>query len=168
MPLSTEEELRSHLDAGWRPYFHKGVRRWYLYRGARDRKIVSARLEGLCDRIYKRWKGENEPIPALEIQESRLQGQPIEGITSDMGLSRGAVYNALDKKPSDVIKPRERVQFVAPETALEKDVGAKAEEESQGSNPLGPLIVGGILMGIPLSIFALWFLGNLTTGKLKI
>lgn len=168
MPVSTGEELFDLLGEGWRLYFHKVVRRWYVYRGARDRMIVSAKLEDLCNKIYKKLRGESEPVPALEIQESRLQGQPIEDIASDVGLSRVAVYNALDKKPDDVTKPRERGQFVASETVLEKKVGVNVDEESQGSNPLVPLIVGGILVGIPLSIFALWFLGNLTTGKLKV
>ncbi|MDH7477720.1 MAG: hypothetical protein QHH17_04985, partial [Candidatus Bathyarchaeota archaeon] len=113
-------------------------------------------------------RGESEAVPALEIQESRLQGQPIEDIASDMGLSRVSVYNALDKKPGDMTKPRERGQLVVPETVLEKDVGANVDKESQSGNPPGSLLVGGVLVGIPLGIFALWFLGNLTTGKLKV
>jgi len=169
VPVSTGEELLNLLSEGWRLYFHKVVRRWYVYRGARDRMIVSAKLEDLCNKIYKKLRGESEPVPALDIQESRLQGQPIEDIASDVGLSRVAVYNALDKKPDDVTKPRERSQLAVPETVLEeRDVGVNVDEESQSSNPLGPLIVGGILVGIPLSIFALWFFGNLTTGKLKV
>jgi len=130
--------------------------------------IVSAKLEDLCNKIYKKLRGESEAVPALEIQASRLQGQPIEDIVSDVGLSRVAVYNALDKKPDEVTKHRESGQLVVPESVLERDVGVNVDEESQGSNPLGPLIVGGILVGIPLSIFALWFIGNLTTGKLEV
>ena len=168
MAVSTQEELWSRLQEGWRLYFHKGVGRWYIYRGTHDRKIVSPGLEGLCQRIYKKLKGENQPIPASVIQESRLQGQPIEDIASNFGLSKDAVYNALDKSPSDVTKPRERLHQGVPEATLEKTAEPDYGEEGLNGDLLSSLMVGGVLVGVPLSILALWFFGNLTTGKLEI
>jgi hypothetical protein len=170
VPVTTKAELLDHLDKGWKLYFHKTVRRWYVYRGARDRRIVSASLENICEQLYRDLSGSREPVPALDIQERRWQGQPIEGIASDVGLSRGAVYNALEKNPDDMVKPRERLQRVAieetvPEEAAEAD---SHEEEKLDSNLLNSLIVAGIFIGVPLGILSLWFFGNLVAGKLKI
>jgi DNA-binding transcriptional regulator YhcF (GntR family) len=125
VPVATEAELLDHLGKGWKLYFHKTVRRWYVYRGARDRKIVSASLENLCEKLYRELSGGREPVLALEVQERRWQGELIEGIASDMGLSRGAVYNALEKIPV-IVKPREKPRGVAteetaPEGAAEAD-----------------------------------------------
>jgi hypothetical protein len=169
VPVTTKEELLDHLGKGWKLYFHKTVRRWYVYRGARHRRIVSASLENLCEQLYRELSGGREPVPALEVQQRRWQGQLIEGIASDVGLSRGAVYNALEKNPDDMVKPRERLQSIAteetiPEEAAEAD---SHEEEKLESNPMNSLIVGGILVGVPLGILSLWFLGNLAAGKLK-
>jgi hypothetical protein len=108
VPVATKEELLDHLGKGWKLYFHKTVRRWYVYRGARHRKIVSATLENICEQLYRELRGGREPVSALEVQERRWQGQPIEVIADDVGLSRGAVYNALEKNPGDIVKPREK------------------------------------------------------------
>jgi hypothetical protein len=169
VPVTTKEELLDHLGKGWKLYFHKTVRRWYVYRGARHRKIVSATLENLCEQLYRELSGGREPVPALDVQERRWQGQPIEGIAEDVGLSRGAVYNALEKNPDDMVKPREGLQRVAIEERVsgESAEADSHEEEKLDSNPLNSLIVAGILVGVPLGIFALWFLGNLAAGKLK-
>ncbi|MGQ9543657.1 MAG: hypothetical protein ACUVTM_06205 [Candidatus Bathyarchaeia archaeon] len=113
-------------------------------------------------------KGESQPIPASVIQESRLHGQPIGDIASDLGLSKDAVYNALDKSPSDIIKPRERFQQGASEATIEKTAEPDYSAEGPNGDLLSSLMVGGILVGVPLSILALWFFGNLTTGKLEI
>jgi hypothetical protein len=169
MPVTTREELLDCLDKGWKLYFHKTLRRWYVYRGARDRKIVSATLENLCEQLYRELSGGREPVPASEVQERRWQGQPIEGIAEDLDISRGAVYNALEKNPDDMVKPREKPRSVAteetvPEEAAEAD---HHEEEKLDGNPLNSLIVAGILVGVPLGILSLWFLGNLAAGKLK-
>jgi hypothetical protein len=170
VPVTTEAELLDYLGKGWKLYFHKTVRRWYVYRGSRHRKIVSATLENLCEQLYTELSGGRESVPALEVQERRWQGQPIEGIADDVGLSRGAVYNALEKNLGYVIKPRERAQsIVTEETALEETAEARShEEEKLEDNLLNPLIVGGILVGIPIGFLALWFLGNLAAGKLKV
>jgi hypothetical protein len=169
VPVSTKAELLDHLDKGWKLYFHKTVRRWYVYRGARHRKIVSASLENICEQLYRELSGGREPIPALEVQERRWQGQPIEGIAEDLDISRGAVYNALEKNPGDIVKPREKPRGVATEeTVPEESAEADShEKEKLDSNPLNSLIVAGILVGVPLGILSLWFLGNLAAGKLK-
>jgi hypothetical protein len=169
VPVTTKAELLDYLDKGWKLYFHKTVRRWYVYRGARDRKIVSASLENLCEQLYRELSGGREPVLALEVQERRWQGQPIEGIADDVGLSRGAVYNALEKNPGDMVKPRERVQRVAIEERVSEEAAeaGRHEGETLDINPLNSLIVAGILVGVPLGIFALWFLGNLAAGKLR-
>jgi hypothetical protein len=170
VPVATEAELLDHLGKGWKLYFHKTVRRWYVYRGARHRKIVSAGLEDICKQLYRELSGGREPVPALEVQERRWQGQPIEGIAEDLDISRGAVYNALEKNPGDMVKPRERPQRVASEgTVSEGSAEADShEKEKLDGNLMNPLIVAGILIGVPLGILSLWFLGNLATGKLKI
>jgi hypothetical protein len=169
VPVTTKEELLDHLDKGWKLYFHKNVRRWYVYRGARHRKIVSASLEDICEQLYRELSGGREPVPASEVQQRRWQGQPIEGIAEDLNISRGAVYNALEKNPGDIVKPRERLQRVAiEETVPEESAEADShEEEKLDGNPLNPLIFAGILVGVPLGILSLWFLGNLAAGKLK-
>lgn len=86
-----------------------------------------------------------------------------------MGLSRGAIYNAFEKNPGDIFKPRERLQPVATEERVseESPEADSHEEEKLDSNPLNTLIVAGILIGVPLGIFSLWSLGNLAAGKLK-
>jgi len=170
VPVTTKEELLDHLGKGWKLYFHKTVRRWYVYRGARHRKIVSATLENLCQQLYRELSGGREPIPALEVQERRWQGQPIDGIAEDLDISRGAVYNAFEKNPDDVVKPRERLQHGAIEERVSEEAAEadSREEEKLDSNPLNSLIVAGILVGVPLSILSLWFFGNLAAGKLKI
>jgi hypothetical protein len=170
VPVATKAELLDHLGRGWKLYFHKTVRRWYVYRGARDRRIVSASLENLCEKLYRELSGGREPVPALEVQERRWQGQPIECIAEDLDISRGAVYNALEKNPDDIVKPREKLQHIATEeTVPEESAEADShEKEKLDSNPLTSLMVAGILVGVPLGIIALWFLGNLAAEKLKI
>jgi hypothetical protein len=169
VPVTTKEELLNHLDKGWKLYFHKTLRRWYVYRGARHRKIVSATLENLCEQLYRELSGGREPVSALEVQERRWQGQPIEGIAEDLDISRGAVYNALEKNPGDIVKPRERLQHIATEGTVPGEAAEADhhEEEKLDGNPLNSLIVAGILVGVPLGILALWFFGNLAAGKLK-
>jgi len=169
VPVFTKAELLDHLGEGWKLYFHNGVRRWYVYRGAHGRKVVNASLTSLCEKLYRELSEGHEPVPAVEVQRRRWQGQTIEGIAEDLGLSRGAVYNALEKKPGDMVKPREKLKQVAiEETVPEEQTEASSHEEERfDSNPLNPLIVAGVLIGIPLGIIALWLLGNLATGKLK-
>ena len=169
VPVFTKAELLDHLGEGWKLYFHKGVRRWYVYRGAHGRKVVNASLASLCEKLYRELSEGREPVPAKEVQKRRWQGQTIEGIAEDLGLSRGAVYNALEKKPGDMVKPREKRKQVAtektvPEEQTEADI---PEKEKFDSNPLNPLIAVGVLLGVPLGILSLWFFGNLAAGKLK-
>jgi len=170
VPVFTKAELLNHLVEGWKLYFHNGVRRWYVYRGAHGRKIISASLTSLCEKLYRELSEGHEPVPAAEVQRRRWQGQTIEGIAEDVGLSRGAVYNALEKKPGDMVKPREKRKQVAIEKPVPEEsaeAGSQKEEKPDG-NPLNPLIAVGILIGVPLGILSLWLFGNLAAGKLKI
>jgi len=170
VPVFTKAELLDHLGEGWKLYFHKGVRRWYVYRGAHGRKVVNASLASLCEKLYRELSEGREPVPAAEVQRRRWQGQTIEGIAEDVGLSRGAVYNALEKKPGDVVKPREKRKQVATEETVPKELAEadSQKEEKPDGNPLNPLIAVGILIGVPLGILSLWLFGNLAAGKLKI
>jgi len=171
VPVFTKAELLDHLGEGWKLYFHNGVRRWYVYRGAHGRKVVNASLASLCEKLYRELSGGRELVPAREVQRRRWQGQTIEGIAEDVGLSRGAVYNALEKNPNDVVKPREKRKQAATEKTVPEEEQAEAsshEEEKFDSNPLNPLIAVGILIGVPLGILTLWFFGSLAAGKLKI
>jgi hypothetical protein len=163
MPVSTEKELYELLSDGWKLYFHKTLRRWYVYRGAHDRKIVNPKLAQLCENLRKQLRKEIRPVSASEIQEMRFDGKTVEGIANEMGVCQRTVYNALERDARDVIRPRKRVQLTSFQTH-EKDVSSSridVNEERQANNQLSPLIVGGILIGIPLSILAIWYLNNL-------
>lgn len=84
-----------------------------------------------------------------------------------MGSSRGAVYNALQKNPGDRLKLREKFQRIAQRKQPLTKLKQTAMKKRLDSNPPNSLIVGSILVGVPLSILALWFFGDLATGKLK-
>lgn len=45
--VKSREELEKYIMMGYRPYYHKAVKRWYLRKG-RERHIIARELELLA------------------------------------------------------------------------------------------------------------------------
>ena len=151
MVVDTPEGFQILVDSGFKPYFHTRHRRWYLKKG-RKHEIVAREIEHLAAGLYARLRQQRPPVRAGDVQEKRRRGSTIRGIVEDTKLSRGAVYEALEKPPDTRVKPRLPDPPEPPEPP--------AEEAAEGPRPEDLLVVASLLFGIPSAIIATWLISN--------
>ncbi|MDI6814180.1 MAG: hypothetical protein QMD10_11680, partial [Desulfitobacteriaceae bacterium] len=143
------------MGEGWRPYFHKTQRRWYIRKGD-ERRIVARELEDECKRIVER--AAVPPAGAEAVQELRRQGLAIEEIMDRTGMSRASVYRALDMEPDQEIRPRGWNVEAAVPPARQQTFSEEEEADSLSSpEPYVPSLIGvGIVVGSALLPPLLW------------
>ena len=68
------ETLMKMVELGYKPYYHSGVRRWYLRRGS-ERHIIARELEPLARRIAEGLKRKKslEEIRRREMLEEAVR-----------------------------------------------------------------------------------------------
>ncbi|AFL66578.1 hypothetical protein [Desulfurococcus amylolyticus] len=106
MVVDSVEKLRELLSRGWKPYYHKAVKRWYLRPPSGPERVVVDRvLEPLVEKIYEEIKSSRKVIRAGDIQAARASGATIQQIVEEFKVPRSTVYIALEKAPDGVVKP---------------------------------------------------------------
>ena len=147
--MKTEGEVRSRLAEGWHLYYNAGQGRWYIGKGRENRDLVEKDLNEICQEIHGSLPKNEVSVGA--IQEKRCQGETIGEIAKETDLSERAVFNAMERDPCDVVKPREGRAAAAPEDGIvpgpsEEDREALPTEEG----------VMGTSMGTPEREYAWW------------
>ncbi|MDH7508586.1 MAG: hypothetical protein QHH00_04215 [Methanomassiliicoccales archaeon] len=150
MVVRSEEELKELLDQEWKLYFHSRVKRWYLYKGAKERRIVGRNLDNLCESLHEGKSG----IAVAEIHRMRLEGRTLSQIAAETGISERAVANAMDREEDEVIKPRESVE-----------VRIESGENLEQGVSVDSLIAVGLVPFFSIGIVGLWTIGNWLMGK---
>lgn len=109
MAVTSIEELNRLVQQDWIPYFHKGVRRWYVRRG-QARRIIDVRLEpyaeDLAARIPRR-RNEVTSGMAAEVVERRRRGELISSISEELGIPYRTVENIIDRYESGTLEAAE-------------------------------------------------------------
>ena len=113
--VKSEDELRKFIEMGYKPYYHKTVKRWYLRKGS-ERHIIAKELEPLA----KQYAKELELGKALEkerrrekLEEAirlRSKGAPIQEAIKKTGIPKSTFYRELNRWGSGV----HNIQSTAP------------------------------------------------------
>ena len=115
MAVTSIEELRRLVEEGWVPYFHRGVRRWYVRKGHKT-EIVSVHLEPYAEDIAARIPRERNkvtPEVAARVVELRKNGELIGSISDRLGLPHRTVENILDRYESGTLEMANPISVVA-------------------------------------------------------
>lgn len=160
--VDSADALRRLVSEGWRPYFHKAQRRWYLRKGD-ERRIVARELEEECKRIVER--AAVPPAGAEVVQELRKQELTIGEIVERTGMSRASVYRAFDMELDREIRPRGwNVEAAVPpagQQASSEEADSSSSPEPYGEENYVPSLIGvGIVVGSALLPPLLWLVGN--------
>lgn len=102
------ETLLRMVELGYKPYYHRAVKRWYLRRGS-ERHIIARELEPLAKRVAE----ELEMKKSLEegrrkemIEEAvrlRAEGLPLQEVVERTGIPRTTFYRILDRVGSSIV-----------------------------------------------------------------
>jgi len=99
MAVTSLEELKRLVEGGWVPYFHKGVRRWYVRKGQKT-EVIGAHLEPYAENLASRIPRERNkvtPDVAARVVELRRNGEPMGSISDSLGLPHRTIENILDR-----------------------------------------------------------------------
>jgi hypothetical protein len=91
--VKTREELEVLVSQGFKPYYHKGVRRWYLRKG-RTRHIIDRGLESEAKAIAEKLETTKHKIPDHKVAQAikmRLEGMPVSAIVEETGIPRSTL-----------------------------------------------------------------------------
>jgi DNA-binding NtrC family response regulator len=100
MVVRRVDELLKFVRDGYKPYYHRGVRRWYLRRGSK-RLLIDKGLEGVAEEIYLKFKelrDEEEMLRDELIKEAiklRANGLTITEVIKLTGIPRSTLYRKL-------------------------------------------------------------------------
>jgi hypothetical protein len=106
MAVTSIEELKRLVEEGWVPYFHKGVRRWYIRKGEKT-EVISVQLEPYAEEMaarIPRKRNKVKPEVAAEVVRLRKNGGPIGSISECLGLPYRTVENILDRYQSGTLE----------------------------------------------------------------
>ena len=97
--IRTEEESMFLIEQGFKPYYHKGVGRWYLRRG-QERHIIHRGIEAKAQAIAERLKPTLRRISEHKVAEAikmRLEGMPVSAIVEETGMPRSTLYEKFSE-----------------------------------------------------------------------
>ena len=104
------ETLMRMVGLGYKPYYHRAVRRWYLRRSS-ERHIIARELEPLAKRIAEELEmgkslGEGRRRELFEeAVRLRAKGLPLREVVERTGIPKTTFYRRLDEIES-VATPR--------------------------------------------------------------
>jgi hypothetical protein len=107
MVVKSREELYALLGRGFKPYWHKAVRRWYLRRG-QVRHIIDRGLEAEVEAIAQRL-GPPRRVSMGRVAEAirmRAEGLPIPAVIGWAGVKRSTLYGKLEEYEERKIEPQ--------------------------------------------------------------
>jgi DNA-binding phage protein len=122
--VKNEDVLRKLIEMGYKPYYHKGVGRWYLRKG-KERHIIAKELEPLAEKYAKEYElkrmvEEEERRRRLEEAiELRARGAPLSEVIEKTGISRSKFYRATDELKAERASTPTLQQPPSPSTILE-------------------------------------------------
>jgi hypothetical protein len=97
--VETREELMHLIRQGFKPYYHKGVKRWYLRKG-HVRHIIARSLDAEAGILAEKLRPTPRRVPEYKVAEAvkmRLEGAPVSTIVEETGISRSTLYEKFDK-----------------------------------------------------------------------
>jgi hypothetical protein len=97
--IKSREEMMRFIREGFKPYYHKAVRRWYLRRG-QQRHIIARELEADAESIAMELKPTLHRVPDYKVAEAmkmRVEGSPVPAIVEETGIPRSTLYEKFDK-----------------------------------------------------------------------
>jgi len=100
MVVRRVDELLDLVLKGYKPYYHRGVSRWYLRKGSK-RLLIDKELEGVAEEIYLKFKelrSEERMLRDELIKEAiklRANGLTITEVIKLTGIPRSTLYRRL-------------------------------------------------------------------------
>lgn len=100
MVVRSLEELLKFIRDGYKPYYHRGVSRWYLRKG-RKRILIDRNLDRVAEEIRKvleDFKKCGEATRKELIRKAiklRASGATIEEVVDATGIPRSTLYRYL-------------------------------------------------------------------------
>jgi DNA invertase Pin-like site-specific DNA recombinase len=93
-------ELLKFVRDGYKPYYHRGVCRWYLRKGSK-RLLIDKELEGVAEEIHLKFKELRSEERMLrdelikEAIELRASGLTITEVIKLTGIPKSTLYRKL-------------------------------------------------------------------------
>ena len=103
--VRTREQLYQLVQGGYKPYFHRAVRRWYLRKG-RERLLIDRSLEADAEAIA-RAMGPQRGISGervIEAVEMGAGGLPVSAVVKEKGVAESTLYRKLGEYEEAVRK----------------------------------------------------------------
>jgi len=103
--VRTREQLYQLVQEGYKPYFHRAVRRWYLRKG-RERILVDRSLEADAEAIARAMGPQREVSEerAIEAVEMRARDLPVSTVVEEKGVAKSTLYRRLGEYEEAVRK----------------------------------------------------------------
>jgi hypothetical protein len=133
--VKNKEEMMMFIKEGFKPYYHKTVKRWYLRRG-QQRHIIARELEADAESIAMELKPKLHRVPNYKVAEAvkmRVEGAPVPSIVEETGIPRSTLYEKFDKYDEGKIsiEPVERyAQTLLPKGATMQIASVSVSEAS--------------------------------------
>lgn len=130
MTVKTAEQLNELAQEGWIPYWHEGVRRWYLRR-RQERKIIATCLEPYAEDLAAHAPTERNKItPEIEAEvvQRRMEEQRVDAIAAEMNLPHRTVVDIIGRHPDGRLEvdnptnPPSKPDWGPPEFDLPREV----------------------------------------------
>ena len=128
------------IREGFKPYYHKMVKRWYLRRG-QERHIIARELEADAESIAMELKPTLRRVPDYKVAEAvkmRVEDAPVPAIVEETGIPRSTLYEKFDKYDESKIsiEPVERhVQTLPSKGATTQVASISVPETSMKEMP---------------------------------
>jgi hypothetical protein len=103
--VRTREQLYKLVREGYKPYFYRAVRRWYLRKG-RERLLIDRSLEADAEAIARAMgpqRGVSEER-ANEAVEMKAGGLPVNTVVEETGTAKSTLYRRLGEYEEAVRK----------------------------------------------------------------
>jgi DNA-binding phage protein len=103
--VRTREQLYQLVQGGYKPYFHRAVRRWYLRKG-RERILVDRSLEADAEAIARAISPQREVSEerVIEAVEMRARDLPVSTVVEEKGVAKSTLYRKLGEYEEAVRK----------------------------------------------------------------
>jgi hypothetical protein len=132
--IKSREEMMRFIREGFKPYYHKTAKRWYLRRG-QERHIIARELEADAESIAMELKPMLHRVPDYKVAEAvkmRVEGVSVPSIVEETGIARSTLYEKFDKYDEGKIsiEPAERQVQTLPPKGIATQVASVSVSEA--------------------------------------
>jgi hypothetical protein len=132
--IKNKEEMMVFIKEGFKPYYHKTVKRWYLRRG-QERHIIARELEADAESIAMELKPMLHRVPDYKVAEAlkmRVEGAPVPSIVEETGIPKSTLYEKFGKYDEGKIsiEPVERQVQTLPSKGVATQVASVSVPEA--------------------------------------